>query len=131
MGYTTNFKGSFNIDKPLKPEHRQIIEHLNNKKHESNLMPSTYCQWVIDNEGKAVFWDGKEKFYAYEKWIAFIVSILEPLGYKINGKVFWIGEDKRDVGTIFIKNNSIKIWSSYENAQQRRKDKNAKEQIPF
>jgi len=130
MGYTTNLKGCFNIDKPLKPEHKLIIEHLNRKRHNEKLMPSTYCQWITDKDGKAIFWDGMEKFNAYEKWIALIVAILEPLGYKINGKVFWIGECKGDIGTIVIKNNRIKIWSSCENSNKRKAKKQI-EEIPF
>lgn len=116
MGYNTIFKGRFNIDKPLKPEHRKVIEHLIEKEH-GNFMPSKFCQWEIDSTGKHISWDGKEKFYAYESWIGLIVAILEPMGYKVNGKVFWIGEKRGDVGTIKIKDNAIKIWSSKRNAE--------------
>jgi hypothetical protein len=119
MGYNTVLKGSFSIDKPLKPEHKEIFEHIYKKAHNSNIMPSKFCQWKIDSEGQNISWDGIEKFYHFEKWIAFIVTILEPMGYKINGKVFWIAENKGDVGTIKIKDNSIKIWSSVLNAERR------------
>lgn len=120
MGYNTDFKGSFNINKPLKPEHRKVIANLNNKRHDASLLPSRYCQWVIDKEGKRIVWNGLEKFYSYREWLAVVVSILEGLGYKVNGKVFWIGEEKNDVGTIKVRDNEIKIWSSSENRENKK-----------
>jgi hypothetical protein len=118
MGYNTSISGQFNIDKVLEPEHKNIIKCLNSKRHNSVLLPSCYCQWIVGENDQTIIWDGKNKFYSYEKWIALIVTILEPLGYKINGKVFWIGENRDDRGTIIIKNNTIKIWSSLENASK-------------
>ena len=118
MGYTANFTGNFSLDKALSEDHSKLIEALSNKRHDSELMPSNYCQWVIGVDKKTILWDGREKFYSSDKWIAFIVSILEPLGYIVNGKVSWKGEDKSDVGTIRIKNNKIKIWSNARNQKQ-------------
>ena len=72
--------------------------------------PSSSCQWILNSAGTAIMWDSGEKFYDYIEWIEFIVKhFIKPWGYKLNGSVFWKGEDKSDRGQIDIINNKITI----------------------
>jgi len=75
---------------------------------EPSSQPGLWCQWVPDDEGTAIVWDGGEKFYCYVEWIEYIIKhFLEPWGYKLNGEVEWQGEESDDRGLIVIKNNKV------------------------
>jgi len=79
---------------------------------DSNLPPSTqpslWCQWIPNEDGTIIIWDGNEKFYHYIEWIEYICnSFLTPKGYYLNGVVHWMGEEREDIGTIHILNNKI------------------------
>ena len=70
--------------------------------------PSLWCQWRPSDDGLHIEWDGGEKFYDYVEWLTYLVKkVLEPKGYKLNGKVFWQGEDSNDRGIIAVHNNQI------------------------
>lgn len=72
--------------------------------------PSLWLQWVPNEEGTAMQWDGNEKFYNYIEWISYLINnIFKPRGYTLNGEVDWHGEDSTDFGTIRIKNNKAFI----------------------
>ena len=36
--------------------------------------PGLWCQWVPDDDGSAISWDGGEKFYASAEWMAYIID---------------------------------------------------------
>ncbi len=81
---------------------------------EYNYPPSTqpglWCQWVPNEDGTAIEWDGGEKFYEYVEWLEYIISnFLDPWGYKLNGQVEWQGEDMGDRGVIRVKDNVVDI----------------------
>ena len=70
--------------------------------------PSLWCQWVPNEEGTRIEWDGGEKFYRYGEWITYLIKhFLKPWGYKLNGEVVWQGEEDSDMGKIIINNNKI------------------------
>jgi hypothetical protein len=71
--------------------------------------PGLWCQWIPNEDGTAILWDGGEKFYDYVKWIEYLIDkILKPRGYVLNGEVYWQGEEPEDMGCIVIKNNVVK-----------------------
>jgi hypothetical protein len=77
--------------------------------------PGLWCQWVSNEDGTAIEWDGGEKFYEYVLWIKYIIAnFLKPWGYTLNGVVSWRGEDFNDVGDIVVTNNVVttKSWRS-------------------
>lgn len=165
MGYTTDFGGKFNLDKPLTNEHKAYLEKFAStrrmKRNESLTekredavriaaglpvgtdgayfvgeggdfgqgagvggddipdlvdynyppagQPSLWCQWVPNDGGTAIIWDGGEKFYSYVEWIEYLIeNFLKPWGYVLNGEVEWIGEDPNDRGLIVIDSNVVK-----------------------
>ena len=71
--------------------------------------PTLWLQWVVNDDRQTIEWDYGEKFYDYVEWIEYLIDkIYEPRGYKINGVVFWEGEDGiSDTGKIEIKNNEV------------------------
>lgn len=71
--------------------------------------PSLWCQWIPNDDGTAIVWDGGEKFYSYVEWIEYLIEhFLKPWGYTLNGEVEWFGEDTNDRGKIVIDNNTVK-----------------------
>lgn len=119
MGYNTKLKGQFRFDKPLSPEHKDFFFKITNQRHENKCLPSFYCQWTVNENGTIIIYDGKEKFYGFKEWIGIINLFSELLGYKLMGEVFWVGENKNDIGKIKIKEGKIKIWSSNENKKKK------------
>lgn len=70
--------------------------------------PSLWCQWVPNDDGTAIVWDGGEKFYEYVDWIEYLINnFLQPWGYVLNGEVEWFGEDRDDRGLIVVDNNAV------------------------
>lgn len=146
MGYTTDFMGRFELNKPLQPKIKQFLEKLGESRRmkrnvdeaygidgefyvfgegfcgqdrEENIVdynqqpstqPSLWCQWIPNEDGTAIGWDGNEKFYSYNEWLFYIINkILAPNGYILNGIVTWQGEGIGDVGKIIVVDNEITI----------------------
>ncbi len=72
--------------------------------------PGLWCQWVPNDDGTVIEHDGREKFYEYTAWIEYLIHhFLGPWGYKLNGDVYWDGEESDDKGLIEIKDNVVKV----------------------
>jgi hypothetical protein len=71
-------------------------------------VPSLWCQWVPNENGTEIVWDGGEKFYSYVEWLEYIIAnFLAPWGYTLNGTVRWRGESFDDIGKILVKDNKV------------------------
>jgi len=172
MGYTTDFEGSFKLDKPLSLIHNAYLtafaesrrmkrdvtkiplitidvsdfaegdviakledapkENLHvlaglplgneggyfvggedisilDYNREPQGQPGLWCQWVPNEDGTEIEWDGGEKFYNYVEWLEYIIdNFLKPWGYKLNGAVKWFGEEPEDLGCIVVNDNVVK-----------------------
>jgi hypothetical protein len=146
MGYTTDFSGSFQLDRSLDDETYTFLKKLNETRrmkrnvdpkygvegefyvdgpgfagqdHEENVVsyneppstqPGLWCKWAPTEDRDEIEWDGGEKFYNYVGWIEYIIDkILAPKGYKLTGRVEWVGEDQSDRGVIEIKDNVVRV----------------------
>ena len=119
MGYTTEFSGTFDLNKALGPEHHAILKELASTEHipgedgkplreQRSGRPCVYCQWIPTDDGEGIEWDGNEKFYCWLEWLQYIVDHrLKPWGYILSGEVRWRGEDYEDAGVIYVKDNCI------------------------
>jgi len=108
MGYDTTFRGSFKVTPEMSARHAATINNFAQERHERTTHPSYYCQWVTNDVGSRIEWDGGEKFDEYVKWIEYLVKFyFEPWGYKLNGVVAWEGEEHGDAGKIVIKDNVV------------------------
>jgi hypothetical protein len=111
MGYTTDFTGSFRLDKPLNVKQYNLLKAFAERDHrEESGVPGYYCQWVPTEDGDGIEWDGGEKFYEYIAWLEYLIGkFLVPWGYTLNGTVEWIGEDRSDVGMITVVDNVVSV----------------------
>lgn len=146
MGYTTDFKGGFEINKPLHEELKNYLTKFSETRRmkrklddkfgvegefyvdgggyagqdrESNIIdynsppktqPGLWCQWIPNEDGTEIVWDGGEKFYKYVEWLEYIIkNFLEPEGYVLNGEVYFQGEYYNDNGVIVVEDNKVKI----------------------
>ncbi len=159
MGYTTDFEGSFTLDKPATAEQIAYLNKFSSVRHmkrdvaklqklykgehgfngsygtqgeyfvgglgfagqdtdasviEGNYPPDTqpalWCQWVLNDEGTELMWDGGEKFYSYVEWLEYLIkNFFSVWGITLNGKVDYQGEDSRDLGSITVVDNVVKV----------------------
>mgnify|MGYP003343369521 CR=1 FL=1 len=73
--------------------------------------PGLWCQWELNDDGTELRWDGGEKFYNYIEWLEYlIVHFFKPWKIKLNGEIYWVGEDSSDRGYIKVVNNKITIY---------------------
>lgn len=102
MGYTTEFSGRFDLDKPLTVAQVVVLRNFADTRHEDEPgTPGIWCQWVPTEDGQGIEWDGNEKFYAYVEWLDYIVKkFLTPWGITLSGEVQYRGEEFGDDGTI-------------------------------
>jgi hypothetical protein len=72
--------------------------------------PGLWCQWVPNEAGTAIEWDGGEKFYDYVEWLRYLLKhFLKPAGYVLDGAVAWVGEDDDDRGRIVVESNKVRV----------------------
>lgn len=111
MGYTTTFRGRFQVDPPLSPAQVAEMKSFYEAEHIQGLdgAPSTYCQWMPTPDGAGIEWDQGEKFYAYVEWLELLIHrFLGPWGHVVSGHVDWQGEDAEDQGVIYAKDNEVR-----------------------
>ena len=161
MGYSTEFEGTFKLDKPLKPRHMEYLEVFSDTSHVKfridglaklpdplrrsvrlpigdegayflgitdeidafimdrfqppRGMPYGLCDWHPSRDGRAIEWNGREKFSHYVEWLAYLIEhFLKRWGYTLNGEVTWEGEDPTDSGIIVVRDNVINVRSDFE-----------------
>jgi len=109
MGYTTEFEGRFEFNKPLDTDTANKLNIFAESRHESEdeNFPGIWCQWVPTDDGKFLEWDTGEKFYNYVEWLEYVIEMLKPKGYVLNGEVRWRGEEFDDIGTIIVRDNDV------------------------
>ena len=88
--------------------------HYSTKEHE---YPTSYCQWVITEDGRFVKWDGEEKFHDSLEWMQYIIDNflgLKPAAnldfsksHTLNGQIEAQGEEEEDQWSLVVKNNKV------------------------
>jgi len=116
MGYSTDFRGQLEFNKPLTNDMVQTYEKFANQRHEDgyqpNGKPSIWLQWEITKQDGKYYleWDGGEKFYEYVKWLEYVIKyIFKGWGLKLTGEIEWRGEEWGDTGTIVVEDNNITV----------------------
>ena len=117
MGYSTEFQGSLKLNREL--THKEWIElsRLGNSYDQDlyaeytdtpETIPKSYLQWVPNEDGTAIVWNGGEKFYDYIHWLRWLIKhYLKEHGLAVNGSIKWRGDELEDVGIIYAHNNKI------------------------
>ena len=76
--------------------------------------PGLWCQWIPNEDGTAIVWDGGEKFHHYVEWIKYLIEhFFSRWGYTLNGDVSWQGEEHDDRGVIMIRGNECFVKHSF------------------
>lgn len=108
MGYSTDFEGAIEITPPLNPQEIEYLRRFADTRHmdrargpyfapgdfghgdESDVrgqnapdagsgQPSLWCNFVSTEDGTALVWNGNEKTYDAEAWIAYLIdTFLKP-----------------------------------------------------
>jgi hypothetical protein len=79
-----------------------------------DTQPGLWCQWIPNEDGTAIVWDGGEKFYHYVEWIKYLIEhFFSRWGYTLNGDVSWQGEEHDDHGVIMIRGNECFVKYSF------------------
>lgn len=124
MGYTTDFRGRFEFNKPLTKDMIETYKKFQQERHEDgyqpNGKPSIWLQWEIVNEwGYTTYnkssdeklylqWDEGEKFYKFVEWLEYLIKyVFKVWDVEISGKVEWRGEEWDDMGTIIVQDNVV------------------------
>lgn len=72
--------------------------------------PGLWCQWVPDETGNYLGWNGGEKFYEYVAWLKYIIAhFLKEWDITITGVVRWRGARGQDRGSIVVTENEIEV----------------------
>lgn len=155
MGYTTEFSGQVTIDPPLNLEEINYLMRFNETRRmnrrngpyyvdgggfhgqaeEADILnynnppeeqPSLWCQWVPNDEGTAIEWDGGEKFYYAAEWMKYLVEhFLQPgahaasqlpflqANHVVNGVIEAQGEETGDHWALIVEDNKVYV-AEYE-----------------
>lgn len=159
MGYTTTFEGNVSIEPPLNHDELTYLRDFSDSRRmhrrkgpffvggsgfkgqdrdddviNSNspdpTQPGLWCQWVPTGSGKALHWDGGEKFYHAAEWMRYLIDYLltdrknNPrttqntlivqdarlahftFNHTLNGVIWATGEDG-DTWTLLVENNEV------------------------
>ena len=161
MGYTTEFQGQINIDPPLNKDEIEYLKkfaasrRMNRRsgpyyadeedsstfgREDPDIIdynrppdgqPGLWCDWVPTDDGVAIIWDGMEKFYNAEEWMAYIINhFLKPdaevqklvdgivvphpfvnftFDHVLNGRIDAQGEDPDDRWILIVEDNVVKV----------------------
>ncbi len=89
-----------------------------------NDQPGLWCQWVPDENGSSLQWDGHEKFHNFAEWLEYAIEhFFKPWGCVVNGRVEWQGGDEADRGVLVARNNTVDVLGAivvYEGREARR-----------
>lgn len=114
MGYSTDFSGELELSAVPSAELVALLEEFADTRHEGDEFPGIWCQWILEeNDGEFTLeWDGGEKFYEYTEWLRYLIEhFFEPNGIKLDGLIYWDGEESDDTGRIIVKDSVVKECS--------------------
>lgn len=145
MGYTTNFTGSIAISPPLNAEETKYLTSFVDSRRYDRVegpyaiegvadrdssasgynkaaegQPGLWCQWIPNEDGTELEWDGGEKFYESEAWMRYLIEhFLQPgahaaaqlpflqANHTLNGTITAQGEEPEDRWLLIVTNNTV------------------------
>jgi hypothetical protein len=155
MGYTTDFYGQVVVSPPLNASEIAYLDKFAETRRmdrergpyfvdgsgmfgqggDSDIrdhneppegQPGLWCQWIPTDDGKAIGWDGGEKFYYAEEWMVYIIDhFLRPgaragasgekqfadftFDHVVNGAIEAQGEDPDDKWRLVVEDNEVRV----------------------
>jgi hypothetical protein len=152
MGYQTDFTGSVTVSPPLSAEEVAFINKFSETRrmhrkngpyfvdgggyagqdHDSDIIdynepppgqPGLWCKWEASEDGTEISWNGAEKFYDADEWMAYIIDhfirhnptakLKHPeefsflRGHTVTGDIFATGEEPGDLWKIEVRDNDV------------------------
>lgn len=116
MGFSTIYLCPFKFDKPLTPDHADILIEFSEIEHEDESgkpggdgkPPAHYCQWIPTEDLGGLEWDKVEKFYYGKEWLVYLIeTFIKPWGYTLNGESPWYIDDFQEAGILKVVNNVV------------------------
>lgn len=109
MGYCIDWKGRFDLDKPLTPEHLAALKACEDSEVYPGDPPDRrFNPWCVskDGAGLEVLTD---KPGDWKAWLQYTLDhFLTPWGYTLSGAVEWTGEDPGDKGVTTVEDGKVK-----------------------
>ncbi|MEV0898622.1 hypothetical protein [Actinoplanes sp. NPDC049802] len=112
MGYNTDFTGQVTIVPPLNPYEVEYLDRFAETRHSHRErgpyavwvgevtvddsyepdrpppeLPGYHCKWVPTAAGEALTWNGEEKFYYADRWLAFLIGAFLKPGAVVRGEL--------------------------------------------
>lgn len=104
-------QGATQDTQEVKAFKQKMVKDIIDNNNPPEGQPGLWCQWVASADGKYLHWDGGEKFYAADQWMAYLVhhfigpdpiakvvdaqmSFLQP--HKLHGTIYAIGEEQTE-----------------------------------
>lgn len=150
MGYTTEFSGQVTVTPALSPEEITFLNKFSETRrmdrtkgpyfvdgtgdfgqgHDADIVnfneppkgqPGLWCQWIPTEDGTAIVWNGAEKFYEADAWMAYLIDHFigsKPLaakelpflkGHKCDGEIEAQGEDSDDRWKLIVEDNRVSV----------------------
>jgi hypothetical protein len=116
MGYSTDFRGALEFNKPLTDEMIETYAKFKDTRHangyQPNGQPSIWLGWEIVEKDSVYYleWDGGEKFNKYTEWLEYVIKyIFKGWGLELNGSIEWRGDRWDDLGLIDVTNNKVEV----------------------
>jgi hypothetical protein len=151
MGYSTDFYGSVTVDPPLDEAEIAYLQKFSGSRRMDRTegpyyvdggsgsrgqdkpgnvidynsppegQPGLWCQWVPTEDGTAIEWDGREKFYDANEWMEYLIVHFigsNPLAraalpflksHTVNGTIEAQGEDSDDRWRLVVKDNVVTV----------------------
>lgn len=98
------------IERPAENDWNTWWTQRNEYIQSGKCQPGLWCGWTVTDDGTQLKWDGGEKFYEYVLWLHYLIShFFNVWGVKLNGEIFWEGEDSEDMGKIEVVNSVITV----------------------
>lgn len=114
MGYQTDFEGRINLSRELTDSEARVIRDFAEERHGGNIGGYTtrvqgyWCNWEPTKDLTGIEWNGAEKFYDADEWMALIVEdFIAPWGIVANGVINAQGEEGGDVWRIVVRDNVV------------------------
>lgn len=114
MGYNTDFFGSVEVDPPvdlfLATKLRDISASGDGIPDDgiSDAPEYGWLQWILNEEGDEISWDGGEKFYDAAEWMKWLIDThLAPAGHVCNGTIEARGDESDDHWFLIVENNQV------------------------
>lgn len=149
MGYSTEFRGAIKVSPPLTEQERQYLLDFSKTCHKERKggpyalaakatgffayspaeeekhkqltgQPGQWCNWIPNEDGTAIVWNGAEKFYDSVAWMIYLIEhFIGPhpkakrelkflRGHRLDGVILAQGDDMMDRWELVVEDSNAR-----------------------